>query len=136
MRKIVMATVLTAIVGASSLGYAGTTAPSGDARACSDHGGYTAPSGWKAGTWSDLGRDGVEACSDDGGLDGSVRAGVGNGSAYAAVDAEGAADDYVYVTTGEHAGAYCGKGRYDEPAGFDATRDDPQTRDAKRTDHC
>lgn len=128
-----MAAALTAIVGASTVGLAATT---GSGRTCPDHGDYTSPTGWKAGTQQDLGRDGVEACSDDGGLDGTVRAGAGNGSAYVAVDLEGPADDYLYATTGDDAGVYCGKGRYDEPPGFDAAVDDPQTRDAKRTDAC
>lgn len=137
MRKILMATVLTAIVGTSSLGFAaGTPAASDGPRTCSDHGGYTAVTGWNAGTWQDLGRDGVEACSNDGGVDGALRAGYGQGSAYAAVDIDGSKDDYVYVTTGENLGAYCGKGRYDEPAGFDEELDAPETRDRKRTDSC
>lgn len=132
MRKILMATALTAIVGASSLGVA-SGLPAGGGRACADHGNYTAATGWKIGTWSDLSRDGVEACSDEAGV---VRAGQGNGSAYAAVDSDGTADDYIYVTTGEHAGVYCGEGSYDEPAGFDPELDAPESRDAKRTDSC
>lgn len=141
MRKVLTATVFAAITGASALGFGATTAPSATTRACADHGGYTAPSGWKVGTHGDLGRDGVDACSDDGGLDGVVRAGIGkdgagNDSAYVAVDTEGTTDDYVYATTGENQGIYCGAGRYDEPAGFDPELDDPQTRDAKRTDDC
>jgi hypothetical protein len=128
MRKILMATALTAIVGATSMGVAAE-----GGRACDDHGNYTAATGWKIGTWSDLGRDGVEACSDDAGV---VRAGRGGDSAYVAVDTDGGTEDYVYVTTGEHAGIYCGKGDYDRPAGFDPELDAPESRDAKRTDAC